>query len=110
MKRVFMKGCEAIAEAAIRSGCRFFAGYPITPQNEIPEYLARRMPEVTAGPVPHAVHRNGMSTVSTIRFKAPARNSLAQITEWRENLVCISSSSIPKRAERLPSAIVVSAR
>ena len=46
MKRVFMKGCEAIAEAAIRSGCRFFAGYPITPQNEIPEYLARRMPEV----------------------------------------------------------------
>ena len=46
MKRVFMKGCEAIAEAAVRSGCRFFAGYPITPQNEIPEYLARRLPEV----------------------------------------------------------------
>ena len=46
MARVFMKGCEAIAEAAVRSGCRFFAGYPITPQNEIPEYFARRMPEV----------------------------------------------------------------
>ncbi|MGN0659633.1 MAG: 3-methyl-2-oxobutanoate dehydrogenase subunit VorB [Emergencia sp.] len=46
MARVFMKGCEAIAEAATRSGCRFFAGYPITPQNEIPEYLARRLPEV----------------------------------------------------------------
>ena len=46
MERVFMKGCEAIAEAAVRSGCRFFAGYPITPQNEIPEYFARRMPEV----------------------------------------------------------------
>lgn len=46
MKRVLMKGCEAIAEAAVRSGCRFFAGYPITPQNEIPEYFARRMPEV----------------------------------------------------------------
>ena len=44
--RVFMKGCEAIAEAATRAGCRFFAGYPITPQNEIPEYFARRMPEV----------------------------------------------------------------
>ncbi len=41
-----MKGCEAIAEAATRAGCRFFAGYPITPQNEIPEYFARRMPEV----------------------------------------------------------------
>jgi 2-oxoglutarate ferredoxin oxidoreductase subunit alpha len=41
-----MKGCEAMAEAAVRAGCRFFAGYPITPQNEIPEYLSRRMPEV----------------------------------------------------------------
>ena len=46
MARIFMKGCEAIAEAAVRAGCRFFAGYPITPQNEIPEYFARRMPEV----------------------------------------------------------------
>lgn len=45
-ERVFMKGCEAIAEAATRAGCRFFAGYPITPQNEIPEYFARRLPEV----------------------------------------------------------------
>ena len=42
MARIFMKGTEAIAEAAVRAGCRFFAGYPITPQNEIPEYLARR--------------------------------------------------------------------
>jgi len=41
-----MQGNEAIAEAAIQAGCRFYAGYPITPQNEIPEYMARRMPEV----------------------------------------------------------------
>ena len=46
MARVLMKGSEAIAEAAVRAGCRFFAGYPITPQNEIPEYFARRLPEV----------------------------------------------------------------
>ena len=46
MARIFMKGCEAMAEAAVRAGCRFFAGYPITPQNEIPEYFARRLPEV----------------------------------------------------------------
>lgn len=46
MARVFMKGCEAIAESAVRAGCRFFAGYPITPQNEIPEYFARRFPEI----------------------------------------------------------------
>lgn len=46
MSRVFMKGTEAVAEAAVRAGCRFFAGYPITPQNEVPEYLSRRLPEV----------------------------------------------------------------
>ncbi len=45
MKKL-MKGNEAIAEAAIRGGCRFFAGYPITPQNEIPEYLSWRLHEV----------------------------------------------------------------
>lgn len=46
MEKKFMKGNEAIAEAAVRAGCRFFSGYPITPQNEIPEYLTRRLPEV----------------------------------------------------------------
>ncbi|MCR4781677.1 MAG: 3-methyl-2-oxobutanoate dehydrogenase subunit VorB [Lachnospiraceae bacterium] len=46
MARTFMKGSEAVAEAAVRAGCRFFAGYPITPQNEVPEYFARRLPEV----------------------------------------------------------------
>ena len=46
MPRIFMKGSEAVAEAAVRAGCRFFAGYPITPQNEVPEYFSRRLPEV----------------------------------------------------------------
>ena len=41
-----MKGNEAFAEAAIRAGCKCYFGYPITPQNEIPEYMSRRMPEV----------------------------------------------------------------
>ncbi len=41
-----MKGCEAIGEAAIRANCKLFFGYPITPQNEIPEYMSRRLPEV----------------------------------------------------------------
>ena len=41
-----MKGSEAIAEAAIRAGARYFFGYPITPQTEIPEYMSARMPEV----------------------------------------------------------------
>ena len=45
-EKVLMKGNEALAEAAILAGCRFYAGYPITPQSEIPEYLAKRMPQV----------------------------------------------------------------
>ena len=40
------KGNEALAEGAIRAGCRFFAGYPITPQNEVPEYMSWRQEEV----------------------------------------------------------------
>ena len=45
MKKL-LKGNEAIAEAAIQAGCRFFFGYPITPQNQIPEYMSKRMPQV----------------------------------------------------------------
>ena len=45
-EKVLMKGNEALAEGAIRAGCRFFAGYPITPQNEVPEYMSWRQEEV----------------------------------------------------------------
>ena len=40
-----MKGNEAVGEGAVRAGCRLFFGYPITPQSELPHYLARRLPE-----------------------------------------------------------------
>ena len=43
--KVLMKGNEAIGEAAIRAGCRFYFAYPITPQNEIPAYMAKRLPQ-----------------------------------------------------------------
>ncbi len=45
MKKL-MKGNEAMAEAAVMAGCRYYFGYPITPQNEIPEYLSWRLPQV----------------------------------------------------------------
>ena len=45
-KKILMKGNEAIAEAAIRAGCRYYFAYPITPQNEIPAYMAKRLAEV----------------------------------------------------------------
>jgi 2-oxoglutarate/2-oxoacid ferredoxin oxidoreductase subunit alpha len=46
MAKVLMKGNEAIGEAAVRAGCLNYFAYPITPQSEVAEYLARRMPEV----------------------------------------------------------------
>jgi 2-oxoglutarate ferredoxin oxidoreductase subunit alpha len=45
-EKKFMAGNEAIAEAAVQAGCRYYFAYPITPQNEIGEYMAWRMPEV----------------------------------------------------------------
>ncbi|WP_018963110.1 3-methyl-2-oxobutanoate dehydrogenase subunit VorB [Coprothermobacter platensis] len=44
--RILMKGNEAVGEAAVRSGCRLYFGYPITPASEIAEYMAYRLPQV----------------------------------------------------------------
>jgi len=45
-KRILMRGNEAVAQAALDAGCRAFFGYPITPQNQVPDYFAEHMPEV----------------------------------------------------------------
>ena len=46
MAKVLMKGNEAIGAAAIKAGCKYFFGYPITPQNELPEYMSKELPKV----------------------------------------------------------------
>ena len=45
-EKVLMKGNEAMAEAAMRAGCRCFFGYPITPQTEVAAYMSKNMPKV----------------------------------------------------------------
>ena len=45
-EKILMKGNEALGEAAIIAGCRYFFGYPITPQNEVPAYMSLRLPQV----------------------------------------------------------------
>ena len=45
-KKLLMKGNEVIAEAALRAGCKYYFGYPITPQTEVAHYFAKKMPEV----------------------------------------------------------------
>ncbi len=62
-KKILMKGTDAIAEAAVRAGCKCYFGYPITPQNEIPEYMSRRMQEVDGG-----VFLQGESEIASINM------------------------------------------
>ena len=71
MSKQLMKGNEALAEAALRAGCRFYSGYPITPQTEILEYLAKRMDEV-GGTFVQTESNSRASTCSSARQR-PAR-------------------------------------
>ncbi|MFZ5641136.1 MAG: 3-methyl-2-oxobutanoate dehydrogenase subunit VorB [Bacillota bacterium] len=73
MSRILMKGNEAIAEAAVIGGCKLFFGYPITPQNEIPEYMAKRLPEVGG------VFLQAESEVSAINMVFGAAGSGARV-------------------------------
>ncbi len=62
-KKVVMQGNEALAESALRAGCSFFAGYPITPQTEITEYLAGKMNDM-----PGRVFIQGESELASINM------------------------------------------
>jgi len=48
-QRLLMKGNEAVAEAAIRAGCKHFFGYPITPQTEVAAYMSKQLPKIEGG-------------------------------------------------------------
>ena len=48
-EKVLMSGNHVIGEASVRAGCRFYAGYPITPQNELTEYMAGAMAKLDDG-------------------------------------------------------------
>jgi len=45
-EKFLMRGNQAVGEGAIRAGCRYFFGYPITPQNDIPEFLSGELPKI----------------------------------------------------------------
>ena len=49
MSKVLMRGNHVVAEAAVRAGCRYYFGYPITPQNEVPEYMSERLSKLDGG-------------------------------------------------------------
>lgn len=102
MEKKFMKGCEAIAEAAVRGGCRFFAGYPITPQNEIPEYLSWRLPELGGSFV------QGESEVASINmvYGAAAMGTRSMTSSSGPGISLKAEGISYLAAARLPAVIV----
>ena len=68
VNKILIQGNRVIGEAAIRAGCRFYAGYPITPQNELTEYMAENLRKVEGG-----VFIQGESEIASINMITGAR-------------------------------------
>lgn len=97
-EKILMKGAEAIAEAAVRAGAMAFFGYPITPQNETPEYFSKRMPEIGR------VYLQAESEVASINMVYGAASSGARvittssspgISLMQEGFSYIGNSNVP---------------
>lgn len=73
MAKILMKGNEALGKAAIEAGCKYFFGYPITPQNELPEYMAKELPKIGG------VFLQAESEVSAINMVYGAAGSGARV-------------------------------
>jgi len=98
MAKKLMKGNEAIAEAAVRSGCRFYFGYPITPQSEIPEYMSVRLPELGGTFVQAESELSAINMVygaAAAGARAMTSSSSPGISLKQEGLSYIAASDIP---------------
>ncbi len=97
--RRLMEGSEAIAEAAIAAGCRFFAGYPMTPFTELLEHFAKRLPEVEGGVCINAeseLEAIGMAWGAAATGARTATGSTGQgLSLMQESLSEITRAEIP---------------
>jgi len=102
MAKVFMRGNDAMAEAAVRGGVRFFAGYPITPQSELTEYLSWRLPEVGGSFV------QGESEVASINmvYGAAATGVMAMTASSSPGISLKSEGISYLAAAELPAIII----
>lgn len=102
MPKCLMKGNEALAHAAILGGCSHFFGYPITPQNEIPEYLARELPK--AG----GVFLQAESELAAINmvYGAAAAGARPMTTSSSPGIALMQEGMSLLAAAELPSVIV----
>lgn len=98
MAKVLMKGNEAIAEAAIRAGCRHYFGYPITPQTEVAAYMAKRMPKI-GGVFLQAESEvsaiNMVYGVSSAGFRVMTSSSSPGVSLKQEGISYIAGADLP---------------
>ncbi|SMG08512.1 3-methyl-2-oxobutanoate dehydrogenase subunit VorB [Dethiosulfovibrio salsuginis] len=102
MAKVLMKGTEAIAEAAIQAGCRYFFGYPITPQNEIPEYMSAHLPKYGG------VYIQGESEVASVNMilGAAATGHMVMTTSSSPGISLMSEGLSYLAGSELPAVLV----
>ncbi len=97
--KVLMKGNEAIAEAAIRAGCRHYFGYPITPQTEVAAYMAKRMPKIESGVFLQAESEisaiNMVYGVAGAGFRVMTSSSSPGISLKQEGISYLAGSDLP---------------
>ena len=97
-KKILICGNEAVGEGAIQAGCRFYAGYPITPQNELIAYMARRMPEVKGIFIQSESELSAISMIfgaSEAGARAMTSSSSPGISLKQEGISYLAASRLP---------------
>jgi 2-oxoglutarate ferredoxin oxidoreductase subunit alpha len=98
LKTKMLKGSVALAEGALAAGCRYYFGYPITPQNDIPEYLAVRLPEeggVFIQAESEVASINMLLGASSAGARAMTSSSGPGISLMQEGLSYMAGSELP---------------
>lgn len=123
-ERVLMKGNEALAEAAIRAGCRHFFGYPITPQTELAAYMSKVMPKIggtylqaeseiaAVNMVLGAASAGVRAMTSSSRPESASRPRVYLIWQARifRRSLSTSSAAVPDSAESSPLSRIIGRR
>src|SRR3989338_8665743 len=93
-----MKGNEVLAEAALQANCKFYAGYPITPQNEIPEYMSKRAPDFNAVFIQAEAEVSAINMLfgaSAAGFRCMTSSSSPGISLKQEGISYIAAAELP---------------
>ena len=97
-EKVLIAGNIAIAEAAIEAGCRFYAGYPITPQNEIPEFMSSKLPQAGGTFIQAESELAAISMVygaSAVGARAMTSSSSPGISLKQEGISFLATAELP---------------